>query len=97
MDSKQRFETLIRVESELAKRADKLGVLSLSKAERLYVLASWAKGALDCNGFAYFFLGPCNLPEVIEAFELLGFQEAASAIHEAIQEFPGGQPFNDSE
>ncbi len=97
MDSKQRFETLITVESELAKRADNFGVLTLSKAERLYVLASWAKGALDCNGFAYFFLGPCNLPEVIEAFEQLGFQKAADAIRKAIEEFPDARPIGDSE
>jgi len=97
MDKRKKFELLAKVESELAKRADSLGILTLSEAERTYLLGCWAKGALDCNGFAYFFAGPCDAEATALAFEELGFYDAADACRRAVAELPNGKPIQDFE
>lgn len=97
MERRERFELLLKVESELAKRADKFGILSLSDAERVYLRACWAKGALDCNGFPYFFLGPCDAEDAAIAFEQMELPAAADAVRKATDIFPDGRPFHDVE
>jgi hypothetical protein len=95
MNNQERFEVLTSIESELGKRADAFGILSLSAAERTFLRSSWAKGALDCNGFAYFFSGPIDIREAALAFEEIGFAHAAVACMNAAALFPDGNPMND--
>lgn len=82
---------------QLAARADEEGLASLSPLQRGVLLPYWAKAIVDNGGFQYFYEGAENAAEVVDAFERLGFVEAASAFRESAKVFPAGQPICDLE
>ena len=65
--------------SDLGSRAQRDGIQSLSEQERAVLLVWWAQGIIGNGGFEYFYEGASNMIDVAEAFQELGFAEAAQA------------------
>ena len=74
----------------LGDRAERDGLHSLSEQERSVLLVWWAQGIIANGGFEYFYEGACNMAEVADAFQELGFSEAADACRQSMALFPPG-------
>jgi hypothetical protein len=86
------FEYVCKVQEVLGARADEHGLDSLSEPERVVQLAVWAKGIVDNGAFPYFYEGASNAAQVADAYETLGFNEAAAAFRASLSVFPDGIP-----
>jgi hypothetical protein len=90
------FDFANTVCSSLGSRAERDGTESLSGPERNVLLVWWAQGIIGNGGFEYFYEGACNMAEVAEAFQELGFSEASQACRQSLTLFPleilGGDP-----
>jgi hypothetical protein len=81
----------------LGARAEAQGLDSLSQAEQRVLLVGWAQGIVGNGGFQYFYEGASNARQVADAFEALGFSEAASAFRTSLSVFPNGVAPEDQE
>ena len=74
--------------------AEEKGVQALAPPQRAIVLLVWASGIIGNGGFRYFYEGAYfrngvnHIPMLAEAFEFLGFDQAANATLESISFFP---------
>lgn len=93
--SKVDFDRVDAVTSRLGALADAHGIDALSDADRVVLLASWAKALVDNGGFNYFYEGASNATEVADAFQSLGLNEIAEAFRQSASIFPGGIPHRD--
>ena len=73
------FDFVENTHKQLGTFANENGLDDLTPAERVVLLTWWAKGIIDNGGFEYFYEGATNTLEVAEAFEALGYAEAAAA------------------
>lgn len=82
----------------LGGRAEAEGIEILSPAERAVVLTMFAAGIIGNGGFkyfyegAYFHKGKNRVPALAEAYDLIGFTEAALAARKSLEFFPAGVP-----
>jgi hypothetical protein len=72
----------------LGDRAEANGIQSLSYPEQVALITLWATGIIDNGGFRYFYEGANNTEQVADAFDTLGFHDAAQACRETIAFFP---------
>ena len=76
------------VVKRLVKQFDKNGLESLSEPERV-VFLTWCTHGDICNGgLRYFYEGKLPVMEVADAFQMLGFAEAAEACRGSLTFFP---------
>ena len=83
MIASQDFDFVSSICDGLGERAEQDGIESLTEPERSVLLVWWAQGIICNGGFAYFYEGACNMPEVAGAFQELGFEEAAQACRQS--------------
>lgn len=87
MESDGKF--LIRViDEQVYKRFEKEGIECLSPPERVALLIWWVRDLVGNGGFHYFYQGTLNVLEVADAFQELGFPEAAEACRQSLTFFP---------
>jgi len=94
--AKKEFHLVSQVAVRLGKIGREKGLDALTSGERTVALTWWAAGIIGNGGFPYFFEGSCAdegrylVKEVAEAFDHLGFPQAAKACREAALFFPKG-------
>jgi hypothetical protein len=86
-----------RVVTALGELADERGLAALSEAQGTVLLASWGKGLVDNGGFEYFYEGAANAVAVADAFERLGFDQAAQAFRTSLAAFAAQGPHADDQ
>ncbi len=65
------------VEDGLYKRYEREGIGNLSGPERVVLLAWWTRYPVGNGGFPYFYQGNLDIAQVADAFQELGFSDAA--------------------
>ena len=73
------------------------GLRNLTEAERIVLYACWAMGIIQNGGFQFFYEGATNMAEVANAYECLGYLEAAEACRKSLSIFPNGIPPEDAD
>lgn len=91
------FDFISSIYDSIAQRADRLGVSSLSKAERTVLFACWGKSEVDNGGFAQLYSTPVGIDDVVEAFRSIGLTEAADVFAHSKLVFPEALPHHEVE
>ncbi len=68
------------------------GLRNFTQPEKTVLLAYWAMGIIQNGGFQFFYEGATNMDEVADAYERLGYHEAAEACRKSSSIFPYGVP-----
>lgn len=95
MESDEKFVS--RIVTQLYSRFAADGVDGLSRPEQVALMTWWTLSEVGDGGFRHFYEGPLRVREVADAFEELGFMEAAEACCQSSAFFPPEVVANRSE
>ena len=80
-------DSVVRYLETLCEVADREGIETLTKPERVVVLVWWGKALVDNGGFQFFYEGTSNAEDVATAFSEIGINTIAEAFRRSLNVF----------